>query len=278
MMVYLQSFSDIWNLPPVTRDVIKEICSKYCDTTWDTRKQEISCFCDKYEMSVEMEKKMISENWGVLKGFCRFHVIYESFGEQNTGSQCFLLKRNLILVWGLTPKQLKTFQWTNQSYFCFWCCHQLYCTFSHLHLFLLPIFALTLTFISTGKLCQVHIHLSESTCLMFILLLNHQSISIGCWAVSLEQIRVKHPARSQIDRKLFADDHALVTSKFLYIFEQHHPLVKALASSHTQWDDGEVIHAALQGHHPHPECFMYLLSGCTVTERLPHLINIHVLI
>lgn len=57
MMVYLQSFSDIWNLPPVTRDVIKEICSKYCDTTWDTRKQEISCFCDKYEMSVEMEKK-----------------------------------------------------------------------------------------------------------------------------------------------------------------------------------------------------------------------------
>lgn len=209
---------------------------------------------------------MISENWGVLKGFCRFHVIYESFGEQNTGSQC--LKRNLIQNISMDKSVILLFLMLSLTLLHFFSLTPL--SFAHLR-------SHTDIYFYREALPGTHSPV-RSTCLMFILLLNHQSISIGCWAVSLEQIRVKHPARSQIDRKLFADDHALVTSKFLYIFEQHHPLVKALASSHTQWDDGEVIHAALQGHHPHPECFMYLLSGCTVTERLPHLINIHVLI
>lgn len=154
--------------------------------------------------------------------------------------------------------------------------------------------SLTLTFIPPGKVCWVLTRLSESTCLMFILLWNQESISIGCWAVSPEHIEVKRPAQSQLIREWFLFTFWVRRwshSGHSQVSVQHHPPIKAPVSSRTLQDHGEVGHAYLQRHHPHPEHLLYLLSDCPVILLLDrllvnshtsshsfHLINIHVLI
>lgn len=187
MMVYLQSFSDIWNLPPVTRDVIKEICSKYCDTTWDSRKQEISCFCDKYEMSVEMEKKNDFRELGCSQRFLQVSCHLWKFWWTKHWKPMLPLKEEPNSGLRSDSKAAQNISMDKSVIL----------LFLMLSLTLLHFFSLTpLSFAHLRSHTDIYFYREalpgthspvRSTCLMFILLLNHQSISIGCWAVSLEQ-------------------------------------------------------------------------------------------
>lgn len=108
-----------------------------------------------------------------------------------------------------------------------------------------------------------------------VLLWNHQFISIGCWA-SFPRAKRGQMSRSKINNtesascslSTIANDPAQVTAKFLCALEQHHPPMKALISSHRQWDHTWVRHR------PYPEHLLYLLSDCTVT-LLPDRLLVH---
>lgn len=134
--------------------------------TLENRKYPVSVISMRCQW--KWKKKMISENWGVLKGFCRFHVIYESFGEQNTGSQC--LKRNLIQNISMDKSVILLFLMLSLTLLHFFSLTPL--SFAHLR-------SHTDIYFYREALPSTHSPV-RSTCLMFILLLNHQSISIGC--------------------------------------------------------------------------------------------------
>lgn len=110
---------------------------------------------------------------------------------------------------------------------------------------------------------------------MSVLLWNHQFISIGCWASfpranrgQMSCSKINNILSASCSLSTIAKDPAQVTAKFLCTLEQHHPPMKALISSHRQWDHTWVRH------HPHPEHLRNLLSDCTAT-LLPDRLLVH---